>query len=471
MAETQITRCPHCQTTFRIRLEQLAKAKGAVRCGSCLQVFKAGDHLVSISPSAIKPAVSKPASPKASVNSPSKPIIKTPPVAKKAPAPKQAAPKPQAAPKTQVTEKSIPKPESKESSEAMSFDDIPDQINDDPLEDFGIRQPDKKIGETFDSNLQLDDSVFSMQESAKPSRYSLVNQDIDFNLSNEFEGDNFGSKHTDESWASNLMDDENTSPSKPDADDESWADALLDVDDDLIEEIDMSFTKANVAIEKDNFIPSLDDDSDSDQFHLGGGDHFDEETVEIELTAADSVNDLLDEPLNLGSKSKKKKTKVKGSNFTWLWATGSFIMLLAMVTQIGYFKFDTLSRHPDYRPIYAMTCQIIDCQLPAIQNTNKMNTQHFMVRLHPDVEQALYIDTLLVNNASYPQPFPDLNLVFTGLENQVIASRRFVPKEYLAGELAGATVMPLKIPIHIAFEIMNPGAEAVSYRIELVGNH
>ena len=94
-----------------------------------------------------------------------------------------------------------------------------------------------------------------------------------------------------------------------------------------------------------------------------------------------------------------------------------------------------------------------------------------MVRLHPDVEKALYIDTLLVNNAEYEQPFPDLRLVFTGLENEVIASRRFKPKEYLAGELAGATSMPLNIPIHIAFEIMNPGAEAVSYRIELAANH
>ncbi|NRA23582.1 MAG: zinc-ribbon domain-containing protein, partial [Oleispira sp.] len=54
MAETHITRCPHCQTTFRLRLEQLAAAKGAVRCGSCLQVFKAADHLVSDTKKAAK---------------------------------------------------------------------------------------------------------------------------------------------------------------------------------------------------------------------------------------------------------------------------------------------------------------------------------------------------------------------------------------------------------------------------------
>ncbi|MEC8427037.1 MAG: MJ0042-type zinc finger domain-containing protein, partial [Pseudomonadota bacterium] len=42
----KVTCCPHCNTSFRITDSQLASAKGAVRCGSCLQVFKASDHLV-----------------------------------------------------------------------------------------------------------------------------------------------------------------------------------------------------------------------------------------------------------------------------------------------------------------------------------------------------------------------------------------------------------------------------------------
>ncbi|MEL7399282.1 MAG: MJ0042-type zinc finger domain-containing protein, partial [Pseudomonadota bacterium] len=43
----KVTCCPHCNTSFRITDSQLASAKGAVRCGSCLQVFKASDHLVA----------------------------------------------------------------------------------------------------------------------------------------------------------------------------------------------------------------------------------------------------------------------------------------------------------------------------------------------------------------------------------------------------------------------------------------
>ncbi len=38
---TLLTRCPHCDTRFRVTDEQLGIAKGKVRCGSCMEVFNA----------------------------------------------------------------------------------------------------------------------------------------------------------------------------------------------------------------------------------------------------------------------------------------------------------------------------------------------------------------------------------------------------------------------------------------------
>lgn len=40
-----LTRCPHCQTSFRITQEQLTPRQGKVRCGSCRQVFNALESL------------------------------------------------------------------------------------------------------------------------------------------------------------------------------------------------------------------------------------------------------------------------------------------------------------------------------------------------------------------------------------------------------------------------------------------
>ncbi len=42
-----VTRCPKCSTAFKITDKLLASAKGAVRCGSCLHVFNAREHLIT----------------------------------------------------------------------------------------------------------------------------------------------------------------------------------------------------------------------------------------------------------------------------------------------------------------------------------------------------------------------------------------------------------------------------------------
>lgn len=43
MSDT-VTRCPTCQTSFRVTQEQLDTAGGMVRCGKCMGIFNAPDH-------------------------------------------------------------------------------------------------------------------------------------------------------------------------------------------------------------------------------------------------------------------------------------------------------------------------------------------------------------------------------------------------------------------------------------------
>lgn len=55
MAE-MITRCPQCDTAFRITPGHLRSARGSVRCGSCLQVFNARENLTENSLKALAAA-------------------------------------------------------------------------------------------------------------------------------------------------------------------------------------------------------------------------------------------------------------------------------------------------------------------------------------------------------------------------------------------------------------------------------
>lgn len=46
MASDQVTRCPHCRTVFRVYPDQLAQARGWLRCGQCAEVFDSTGLLV-----------------------------------------------------------------------------------------------------------------------------------------------------------------------------------------------------------------------------------------------------------------------------------------------------------------------------------------------------------------------------------------------------------------------------------------
>ncbi|AOI81445.1 zinc-ribbon and DUF3426 domain-containing protein [Burkholderia cepacia] len=55
------TRCPHCETVFRLQQEQLSLPQGLVRCGHCHEVFNASESLVPEHAQQPEPALTEPA--------------------------------------------------------------------------------------------------------------------------------------------------------------------------------------------------------------------------------------------------------------------------------------------------------------------------------------------------------------------------------------------------------------------------
>lgn len=48
MMDEQLTRCPHCKTSFLITEADLQRGCGVARCGSCLKIFSATSHLFTL---------------------------------------------------------------------------------------------------------------------------------------------------------------------------------------------------------------------------------------------------------------------------------------------------------------------------------------------------------------------------------------------------------------------------------------
>jgi predicted Zn finger-like uncharacterized protein len=102
------TRCPHCNTTFRVAHDQLKLRAGLVRCGACKEIFNGIEHLLPQDAPAPAPAPAVPpaASAASTPSAPQAPSAPPPPEPQRAAAPGKEAeittePEPEAAEATE----------------------------------------------------------------------------------------------------------------------------------------------------------------------------------------------------------------------------------------------------------------------------------------------------------------------------------------------------------------------------------
>lgn len=148
-----------------------------------------------------------------------------------------------------------------------------------------------------------------------------------------------------------------------------------------------------------------------------------------------------------------------------LLTSGSLVLLVALLAQVAYFKFDEFSRWPQLRPLYTQACEKLGCTLPAQTDTSKIRGSNLVVRSHPSVANALSVDFMISNEAYFSQPFPIIELTFEDVNEQLVATRGFLPKEYINDPTIDPKHMPPNTPFHIGLEIVDPGPKAANYRL------
>jgi len=543
-----ITRCPKCGTAFRVTPSQLQSAKGAVRCGSCLNVFKAQEYLVAsttaapatpkstgVTANTIKPATI-PATIKAGTTSKvaaatTETVKNTPPVrsgisTKPAPiAPLPAASKPGAASQSNNILSAI-KPLPVDTPKPVAAAPAPKPV---PAAKPVIRTINKSsLGQTDDILISDD-----MEDGKTDSKSYDFDGFMDINTTPKSDVSLFERKirdkdidaestnTADESWAEMLIEDEDDDTPqlavlKPKTDEQL-------ADDELFESHAVNKEQTNGAAEKppvpaatpapglvfslvgekEEHIDKPNDQQTTDDFVLSdelaqipsnqGFKQSNAPATALDPSIFETPDESVDENTDAPKRQVKTQPKIRaydGSRTAllmniipapiefsakrmrrWyqrkLWPTLSILGLLALAVQVGWFKFDYFSRVEPYRTGYLFLCPYLGCQVPTLVDTSRILASNLVVREHPDTQGALAVDVMLINGAPFEQPFPDLVLVFTDIDNNQVASRRFIPKDYLGGELVGRELMPQNQKIHITLDLVDPGAEAVNYHISI----
>ncbi|WP_028293437.1 DUF3426 domain-containing protein [Oceanobacter kriegii] len=522
---THVTRCPHCQTSFRVRDEHLSRAGGKVRCGSCLQVFNCTEHLVSadsltrkttaetsddtsfdiagqqevdanqLFDSMFGAAADDEPDSKAGLSDELDPgeFIADEPVTREALRKKEQKQRGSAA----ASKPSI------DDDDFLIHDDMDledDEIADDPYSDNNLRTPDQLKRPKPSSVIDLEDNL--IDRVADDSSLSSTIVDGNAYSLDDIEDDQ---DEDDEAWAKALLDDDtpahierelglgsasessgSSSPSKSDGSAASNINASDINAGNTSSHTGQGKTAASSTLNARSrdtqtadavTSDSLVDESKTLPLHARSS-RIDSSRINFEL-AEDQPGDEK-EPAssarhqaltgNLQPTPLALKTRQRADKNNTLFTLATVVLLVLFAGQVLFFNFQNWAKDPQWRPVYQVVCQVSGCVLPSVQDVNAMTTRNLVVRSHPELANALVVDVLLVNNKGFSQPFPDLSLQFTDLNENTVASRVFHPDEYLSGEAAGQQLMPSKTPIHVALEIIDPGQEAVSYAVNLLAN-
>jgi hypothetical protein len=156
------------------------------------------------------------------------------------------------------------------------------------------------------------------------------------------------------------------------------------------------------------------------------------------------------------------------------WTLLCLLAAAALAGQVVYANFDNLAQSR-YRNALTETCKVINwvrgerrCELPPPRNLARIESLGLNIMSHPRYADSLLVDTLILNRAAFEQPFPQIELVFRNDRGNIVASRAFLPDEYLAGELRGVNLMPVGQSVRINISIADPGSNAVNYEMRFL---
>ncbi|MCQ4289096.1 DUF3426 domain-containing protein [Pseudomonas stutzeri] len=413
-----VTQCPHCRTSFRVSRAQLAAAQGVVRCGACMELFNAARYLQG------DDIASDVALDSAAASQPSR----------SEPAPAHAT------------------------SPAHPTADETLWIHDDL--DLDSLDLDEELAKLERQELELSREFLEL-EPQPGERLRAPTDEL--------------SSADDEAWAEQLLSAETDTPTNHNR---TQAEPALTAEP-LAKTADLRFT----PVSAEHPVPPspltsrsvpLNEHPDSRERvepvftsliepEVAAEPRGDAEQAPDRTTRRnreDPLFELDDEPLQLGWEAHRRPWG------RWLgWGLLNLIALLALAGQYVAYNFDEVSRQDQYRPWLERVCPALGCELPPRVDISQIKSSNLVVRSHPDFAGALVVDAIIYNRASFAQPFPLLEIRFADINGQTLAQRTFKPGEYLSGELAGRREMPSQIPIHIALDILDPGAKAVNYSL------
>jgi predicted Zn finger-like uncharacterized protein len=136
------------------------------------------------------------------------------------------------------------------------------------------------------------------------------------------------------------------------------------------------------------------------------------------------------------------------------------IMLAGLLTAqfMWFFKRDDVLQHAQIRPWLDLFCYHFLCTLPPTRDVKLFQIEHHVVQIHPEWPDTIQVEATFINKAIFPQPYPELQLIFEDYNGQILEERRFTAAEYLQKDLTAEQELGSQSTVHLKLELKDMNA-------------
>jgi len=172
-----------------------------------------------------------------------------------------------------------------------------------------------------------------------------------------------------------------------------------------------------------------------------------DDEIKSDLYQEDEIPELLREDIYEPLPSRSWKS-------FFLWGIVVILMSALLVGQSMWFwQRDKVLQHPQIRPWLEKFCYTFLCVLPPTQDLSSFYMKQHVSQIHPKLKDVIQFEATFTNTATFPQPYPDLQLTFEDSNGKPLAQRRFKPSEYLLTVPHPNQQMLAKALVHIKLEL------------------
>lgn len=172
-------------------------------------------------------------------------------------------------------------------------------------------------------------------------------------------------------------------------------------------------------------------------------------------------------PPELRAETRRKKTHF-GFIGNLLLTIAILACIAAGALQYTYYNRTELVKIEKLRPWLEKACALAKCTLPQAKDSTLFLLSSKNIFTHPNVNKALMVSATIINQASFAQEFPMIELRFANVRGETIAARRFTPGEYLNIPENQISKIQPNTPVSFTLEIKDPGNEMVSYEFDFL---